>query len=76
MAGTTPPISDTSELTAGERIDIYSGDIVLCSGLVEDIMPKLRVVWVRNSRTGEREMFCADEHQIRRPAGTRLPIST
>ena len=75
MAGTASPISDPSHLSTGERIDVHSWDAILCKGLVEEVMPKLRVVWVRDLRTGERKMFCTDEHQIRRPMRTRPPMS-
>lgn len=69
-------VSDVSLLKEGERIDVRCEDVVLCSGLVEEVMPKLGVVWVRDLRTGERKMFCADEHQIFRPLATRSPRST
>jgi hypothetical protein len=71
MVATTPLITDPSRLRPGDRVDVHSWDSVLCKGRVEAIMSKMRVVWLRDLRTGERKMFCTDEHQLRHAAEGR-----
>ncbi|GAB2603694.1 hypothetical protein GCM10009696_06520 [Kocuria himachalensis] len=71
MAGSTTPIKDLESLRPGDRVDVHQRETLICSGHIEERMLALRVVWIRDGRTGERKMFCTDEHQIRRSGRTR-----
>ncbi|NMR32238.1 hypothetical protein [Crystallibacter degradans] len=54
---------DSTTFRSGDRVDIrWNGHS--SNGYVEDAMPQLNVVWIRDLRTGERRMLSTDEYQI------------
>ncbi|MHC5560949.1 hypothetical protein [Kocuria sp. U4B] len=61
------PIHDVSTLQRGDHLEIHQFGFPSYSGIVVATMPKLKVVWIKDTRTGERKMLCADDHQLRRP---------
>lgn len=70
MASITAPIKDPAALRRGDLVEVHKWDTVICIGRIEDRMTALCVLWVRDQRTGERKMFCTNEHLIRRFAAT------
>lgn len=63
MRDTPPPAQDTSIPRPGDPIDIHVPGGPRYSGFVEDCVPHLNVVWIRDVRTGERKMLCTDDYQ-------------
>ncbi|MEX5301350.1 hypothetical protein [Kocuria sabuli] len=61
------PVRDVSTLHCGDHLDIHRFGFPTYSGTVLATMPRLNVVWIRDIRTGERQMLCADDCQLRRP---------
>jgi hypothetical protein len=53
-------------LQRGQSVEVHSKGYPPYVGLVEESMPGLNVVWIRNPRTGERRMLLASEHDIYR----------
>jgi hypothetical protein len=51
----------------GTRAD---GGVVWHRGMVDEVAPKLNIIWIRDSALGERKMFDATEHRFFRPAPT------
>lgn len=64
MSTAPRPIRDLSELQPGDSVDVYSDKNRHYSGLVEETMPEFNVVWIRNSRTGERKIVLTDEDNL------------
>ncbi|MCG2621972.1 hypothetical protein LVY72_08585 [Arthrobacter sp. I2-34] len=64
MTNHTDSASKSDALRQGDHVDIHSNGNFRCSGYVEDLMPQLRIVWIRDLRTGERKMLATDEHCI------------
>lgn len=51
-------------LRRGDHVDVRGTGNVHYNGYVEDTMPQLNIVWVREQRTGERKMLLTDECHI------------
>ncbi|GLB68761.1 hypothetical protein [Arthrobacter mangrovi] len=61
MTDSTGSAFDSAVLRPGDRIDVHRSGYVPRSGYVEDTMPQLNIVWIREVRTGERRMISTDE---------------
>lgn len=61
MTNHTDSTPKSDALRQGDHVDIHSNGIFRYSGYVEDMMPRLRVVWIRELLTGERKMLSTDE---------------
>ncbi|MFC4905549.1 hypothetical protein [Kocuria oceani] len=53
-------------LRKGETVEVHSPGYPPYCGHVEESMPSLNVVWIRELRTGERKMLSVAEHCIHR----------
>lgn len=60
------PVRDVSVLRRGELLEVHRFGFPAYSGTILATMPKLNIVWIRTTDTGERKMLCADECQMRR----------
>jgi hypothetical protein len=52
--------SDTRALQTmhpGQRVEVWDGEVLRCRGLVEEHVPQLGVVWIREAGIGERKMI-------------------
>jgi hypothetical protein len=61
------PVRDVSTLQRGDRLDVHRFGFPTYSGTVVATLPRFNVVWIRDTRTGERQMLCADDCQLRHP---------
>jgi hypothetical protein len=66
MTEVLPDTIHIVQLRQGDRVKIQSPGYPPYHGLVEDSMPALDVVWIRELRTGERKMLWTAEHHIDR----------
>ena len=55
---------ETAGLQHGDHVDIHSNGTLRFSGYVDDAMPQLGIVWVRELLIGERKMLSTDEYCI------------
>lgn len=60
-----PPAVEMAQLSAGEQIEVWEDDVLLCRGVVEQTAPGLGVAWIRQTGLGARTMICAGDHQVR-----------
>jgi hypothetical protein len=60
------PVRDVSTLQRGDHLDVHRFGFPTYSGTVLATMPRLNVVWIRDTVTGERRMLCADDCRLRR----------
>lgn len=66
----TTPDDHTPEphpLEIGTHIQAWRNDMLLYQGIVEDAVPHLGVVWIRESGNGARKMLALDDYRIHRP---------
>lgn len=66
MTDIAPETVNPFPLREGDHVQIHSPGYPPYHGLVEDSMPGLDVVWIRDLTTGERKMLSAAEHHITR----------
>jgi hypothetical protein len=64
MTDVVPAAINLSLLRPGDRLEIHSPGYPASTALVEDSMPHLDVVWVRDLSTGERRMLSTTEHRM------------
>jgi hypothetical protein len=57
-------VSGASTLQAGDRVSVHHRCGLHYRAIVEERMPTLNVVWVRELSTGDRKMVSTDEHDI------------
>ena len=66
-------------LRRGERVDVHETGKVPSNGFIEETMPELNIVWLRDLRTGERRILFTDECDLYRSgpitSGTGLVLS-
>lgn len=44
----------------GQRVEVWVGQELRCRGLVEEFVPQLGVVWIREAGIGERKMIATE----------------
>lgn len=44
----------------GQRVEVWKGQELRCRGLVEEFVPQLGVVWIREAGIGERKMIATE----------------
>lgn len=44
----------------GQRVEVWEGQELRCRGLVEEHVPQLGVVWIREAGIGERKMIATE----------------
>lgn len=60
------PAVDLSGLRPGETVEAHMDSVVLHRGTVEETMPHLGVVWIREAGTGARKMLSREDAVLRR----------
>ena len=66
MTENTDSTLDAIALRLGDHVDICGIGHTRYSGYVEETMPRMNIVWVRESGTGERRMLSTEECRIYR----------
>ncbi|MFF0989367.1 hypothetical protein [Kocuria nitroreducens] len=61
-----PPAVDWGMLRPGEQVEAHRGAVALHRGVVEETIPHLGVVWIRDSSTGTRKLLSHDDVVLRR----------
>lgn len=51
----------------GTHIQAWRNEMLLYQGIVEERVPHLGVVWIREAGNGARKMLVLDEYRIHRP---------
>jgi hypothetical protein len=64
MTNNTDTSSKFAVLQHGDLVDVHSKGKLRYSGYVDDTMPSLHILWVREVPTGERKMVSTDEYRI------------
>jgi hypothetical protein len=67
MTDSTGNALDSAAFRLGDRVDVHRNGHSHYIAYVEDTMPQLNIVWIREMRTGERRMLSTDECHIYRP---------
>jgi hypothetical protein len=57
---------DSHPLEIGAHIQAWRNDMLLYHGTVEDSVPHLGVVWIRETGNGARKMLLLDDYRIHR----------
>lgn len=57
---------DWGLLLPGEQIEAHRGAMVLHRGAVEEAIPHLGVLWIRETSTGTRKLLSRDDVVLRR----------
>lgn len=77
---TPPPAPRSVELMPGDRVHVWDGAVLHCSGVVEIVAEDLGVIWVREDGTngiGARRLLDVGEYQVQtqgpRPDPHRQP---
>ncbi|MFE7629000.1 hypothetical protein [Kocuria sp. NPDC057446] len=60
------PAVDWGELRPGEQVEAHRGAVLHHRGVVEETVPHLGVVWIRDISTGTRKMLSHDDVVLRR----------
>ena len=61
---TSAPAPDFTDLRHGDHVGVHSNGNFHYSGYVDDTIPRLNIVWIRELHTGERKMLSTDEYRI------------
>jgi hypothetical protein len=64
MTDNTDSVLGSGALQHGDHVTVHGNGQIRYSGYVDDTMPLLNIVWIRELRTGERKMFSTDECHI------------
>ncbi|NKX56581.1 hypothetical protein [Arthrobacter mobilis] len=64
MTNNTGSALDAAALGPGDHVEVHGNGHIRYSGYIEDTMPQLNIVWIRELRTGERRMLFTDECRI------------
>ena len=67
MTETDPAIYDLSRMRPGTPIEVWDHGVIRHHGIVEETAPKLGVVWIRDTGTGERKLLSTTDYDLRRP---------
>jgi hypothetical protein len=59
------PAEDLGRLRPGDRLEAHRDGMVRHRGVVEETVPALGVVWIRERGTGARKMLATDDFQFR-----------
>lgn len=65
MADTPASIDDLTALPTGQRVEAWSDGVLRHHGIVEEKLPELDVLWIRESGTGERRMLDLVGYDVR-----------
>lgn len=65
MADTAAFIDDLTTVHVGHRLEAWSGGILVHRGIVEEKLPELGVLWIRESGTGQRKMLDTLSYDLR-----------
>lgn len=65
MADTVSFIDDLTTVHVGNLLEAWSGGVLLHLGIVEEKLPELGVLWIRESGTGQRKMLDVISYDLR-----------
>ncbi|TDL46541.1 hypothetical protein [Kocuria rosea] len=65
MADTVAFIDDLTTVHVGNRLEAWSGGVLLHLGIVEEKLPELGVLWIRETGTGQRKMLDTLSYDLR-----------
>ena len=65
MADIVSFIADLTTVHVGNRLEAWSGGELHHLGLVEETLPELGVLWIRETGTGQRKMLDLIGHDLR-----------
>jgi hypothetical protein len=57
-------VLDSAALQRGDHVTVHMNGHINYSGYVEDTIPGLNIVWVRELPIGERKLICTDDCRI------------
>lgn len=60
------PALDWGKLRPGEQVEAHRGAMMLHRGVVEEAVPHLGVIWIRDISTGTRKLLSHDDVVLRR----------
>lgn len=55
-----PDVRALCTVHPGQRVEVWTGQELRCRGLVEEHVPQLGVVWIREAGIGERKMIATE----------------
>ena len=58
-------VHDLHSMRAGDHVEVWDRPVLRYCGRVEESVPRLNVVWIRETRTGQRKMVTADDCCLR-----------
>jgi hypothetical protein len=67
MADTVSFIDDLTTVHVGHRLEAWSGGALRHLGIVEEKLPELGVLWIRETGTGARKMLDTIGYDLRLP---------
>lgn len=65
VADTVLFIDDLTAVHVGHRLEAWSSGVLLHAGIVEETLPELGVVWIREIGTGQRKMLDVIDYDLR-----------
>ncbi|PWF82695.1 hypothetical protein CIK52_15635 [Kocuria rosea] len=65
MADTVSSIDDLTTVHVGNRLEAWSNGVLHHLGIVEEKLPELGVLWIRESGTGQRKMLDVLSYDLR-----------
>lgn len=65
MTDTASFIDDLTAVHVGDRLEAWSGGALHHVGIAEEKLPGLGVLWIRESRTGQRKMLDLRDYDLR-----------
>ena len=65
MADTVSSIDDLTTVHVGDGLEAWSNGVLHHLGIVEEKLPELGVLWIRESGTGQRKMLDVLSYDLR-----------
>lgn len=65
MADTASFIDDLTTVHVGNRLEAWTGGTLRHLGIVEEKLPELGVLWIRETGTGQRKMLDTISYHLR-----------
>ncbi|MFF0991356.1 hypothetical protein [Kocuria nitroreducens] len=69
-------IYDLQSVHPGDRVEVWDRGVLRYRGRVEELVPHLGVVWIRETWTWERKMITVDDYCVRSYSGPYRPSMT
>lgn len=65
MSINSHPHDVLAQLRPGQVVEAWRGDQLTHSGVVEEVMPELELLWIRESVLGARQLIELQEYELR-----------